>query len=96
MTVLSREELRAALAATPPLIEDVDLHQQLYRFQKGHRIMVHVQSSWFPVIDRNPQHFVPNIFLAKPGDYKKATQRIYHAPGQAARRPCRRGSGARA
>ena len=42
--------------------------------------MVQVQSSWFPLYDRNPQTFVPNIFWAKPGDYKKATQRIYHAP----------------
>ncbi len=51
-------------------------------FLPGHRIMVQVQSSWFPLYDRNPQTFVPNIFWAKPGDYKKATQRIYHAPGQ--------------
>ena len=43
----------------------VDLHQQLYRFQKGHRIMVQVQSTWFPLYDRNPQTFVPNIFDAK-------------------------------
>jgi putative CocE/NonD family hydrolase len=46
-------------------------------FQPGHRIMVQVQSSWFPLYDRNPQTFVPNIFFAKPGDYRKATQRIY-------------------
>ena len=45
--------------------------------------MVQVQSSWFPLYDRNPQTFVPNIFWAKPGDYRKATQRVYHAPGQA-------------
>jgi putative CocE/NonD family hydrolase len=50
-------------------------------FLPGHRVMVQVQSSWFPLYDRNPQTFVPNIFYAKPGDYKKATQRIYHAPG---------------
>jgi predicted acyl esterase len=43
-------------------------------FLPGHRIMVQVQSSWFPLYDRNPQQFVPNIFLAKPGDYAKATQ----------------------
>ena len=41
---------------------NVDLHQQLYRFQKGHRLMVQVQSTWFPLYDRNPQTFVPNIF----------------------------------
>ncbi|HEX8445262.1 MAG TPA: CocE/NonD family hydrolase [Sphingomonas sp.] len=52
-------------------------------FLPGHRIMVQVQSSWFPLYDRNPQTFVPNIFDAKPADYRKATQRIYHAPGQA-------------
>ena len=50
-------------------------------FLPGHRIMVQVQSSWFPLYDRNPQTFVPNIFWAKPEDYKKATQRVYHAPG---------------
>ena len=48
-------------------------------FAKGHRLMVQVQSSWFPLYDRNPQTFVPNIFFAKPADYRKATQRIYHS-----------------
>jgi putative CocE/NonD family hydrolase len=52
-------------------------------FLPGHRIMVQIQSSWFPLYDRNPQTFVPNIFWAKPGDYKKATHRIYHMPGAA-------------
>ena len=52
-------------------------------FLPGHRIAVQVQSSWFPLYDRNPQTFVPNIFLAQPGDYKKATQRVYHAAGAA-------------
>jgi len=52
-------------------------------FGKGHRIMVQVQSSWFPLYDRNPQTFVDNLFFAKPGDYKKATQRVYHQPGAA-------------
>jgi len=45
--------------------------------------MVQVQSSWFPLYDRNPQTFVPNIFWAKPADYRTAVQRVYHAPGQA-------------
>jgi predicted acyl esterase len=45
-------------------------------------MMVQVQSSWFPLYDRNPQTFVPSIFFAKSEDYRKATQRIYHAPGQ--------------
>ena len=44
--------------------------------------MVQVQSSWFPLYDRNPQTYVPNIFFAKSGDYVKATQRVYHAPGE--------------
>jgi hypothetical protein len=52
-------------------------------FLPGHRIMVQVQSSWFPLYDRNPQTYVKNIFFAKPGDYVKATQRVYHAPGEA-------------
>jgi len=55
----------------------IDLHQQNYRFLKGHRIMVQVQSTWFPLYDRNPQTFVPNIFEAKPSDFRAATQRIY-------------------
>ena len=45
--------------------------------------MVQVQSSWFPLYDRNPQTFVPNIFFAKPADYVKATVRVYHAAGAA-------------
>ncbi|WP_242150484.1 CocE/NonD family hydrolase [Sphingomonas sp. BAUL-RG-20F-R05-02] len=52
-------------------------------FLPGHRIMVQIQSSWFPLYDRNPQTFVPNIFDAKPGDYRKATIRVFHAPAQA-------------
>ena len=55
----------------------VDLHQQSYTFRKGHRIMVQVQSTWFPVYDRNPQTFVPNIFNAAPGDFRAATHRVY-------------------
>ena len=52
-------------------------------FRKGHRIMVQVQSTWFPVIDRNPQRFVPNIFLAKESDFQPATQRVFRAGPQA-------------
>jgi len=48
-------------------------------FLPGHRIMVQVQSSWFPLYDRNPQTYAPSIFFAKPADYRKATQRIYHS-----------------
>jgi len=57
----------------------VDLHTQDYRFLRGHRIMVQVQSTWFPIIDRNPQTYVPNIFLAKDSDYRTATHRIYRS-----------------
>lgn len=53
------------------------LHTQNYTFKKGHRIMVQVQSTWFPIIDRNPQTFVPNIFEAKDSDFKAATHRVY-------------------
>ena len=58
----------------------MDLHTQDYRFRKGHRIAVQVQSSWFPLIDRNPQTFVPNIFEAKDTDFQAATQRIHRSP----------------
>jgi uncharacterized protein len=54
-----------------------------HTFLPGHRIMVQVQSTLFPLYDRNPQRFVPNIFQAKPEDYEKATQRIWHTPGKA-------------
>ncbi|AJP73250.1 CocE/NonD family hydrolase [Sphingomonas hengshuiensis] len=55
---------------------DVPLRDHDHVFKKGHRLMVQVQSSWFPVIDRNPQQFVPNIYKAKPSDYVKATQKV--------------------
>jgi len=57
----------------------IDLHTANHVFKKGHRIMVQVQSTWFPVIDRNPQKFVPNIFDAKESDFQIATQRIYRS-----------------
>jgi predicted acyl esterase len=63
----------------------VDLHEQSYRFLKGHRIMVQIQSTWFPLYDRNPQTFVPNIFHAKPADFVAATERIYHTTQFASR-----------
>jgi hypothetical protein len=58
----------------------IDLHQQAYTFLKGHRIMVQVQSTWFPVYDRNPQTWVPNIFEARPEQYRAQTHRIYRTP----------------
>jgi putative CocE/NonD family hydrolase len=57
----------------------IDLHTANHVFKKGHRVMVQVQSTWFPIIDRNPQRFVPNIFAAQESDYQKATQRIYRS-----------------
>ena len=57
----------------------IDLHTANHVFKKGHRIMVQVQSTWFPIIDRNPQKFVPNIFDAKESDFQKATQRVYRS-----------------
>jgi putative CocE/NonD family hydrolase len=52
-----------------------------HAFKKGHRIMVQIQSTWFPIIDRNPQRFVPNIFLAKDSDFQKATQKVFRSVG---------------
>ena len=57
----------------------IDLHTNNHAFLKGHRIMVQVQSSWFPLYDRNPQKFVPNIFLARDADYVRATQHVYRS-----------------
>jgi putative CocE/NonD family hydrolase len=71
------------VAADTPLTYRFTLPTANHVFLPGHRIMVQVQSSWFPLYDRNPQKFVSNIFWAKPGDYAKATQRIYHGPGAA-------------
>jgi len=70
------------IAADKPLLYRFALPTADHVFLPGHRIMVQVQSSWFPLYDRNPQTFVPSIFWAKPENYKKATQRVYHAPGQ--------------
>jgi uncharacterized protein len=70
------------IAADKPLLYRWTLPTANHVFLPGHRIMVQVQSSWFPLYDRNPQTFVPNIFWAKPGDYKKAVQRVFHSPEQ--------------
>jgi putative CocE/NonD family hydrolase len=61
----------------------IDLHTNNHAFLKGHRIMVQVQSTWFPLYDRNPQKFVPNIFKATESDFQKATQRVYHSGANA-------------
>jgi uncharacterized protein len=68
-------------AITPKAVLEYafSLHTQNYTFLKGHRIMVQVQSSWFPIIDRNPQTFVKNIFQATPGDFQTATHEIFRS-----------------
>src|ERR1044071_99389 len=80
-----RESLEIAkpITANTPLLYRFGLPTANHVFLPGHRIMVQIQSSWFPLYDRNPQKFVENIFWAKPEDYKKATQRIYNTPGNA-------------
>lgn len=80
-----RESLETpkALASGEPLLYRFALPTANHVFLPGHRIMVQIQSSWFPLYDRNPQTFVTNIFWAKPEDFHKATQRVYHAPGHA-------------
>jgi uncharacterized protein len=57
----------------------IDLHSNNHSFKKGHRVMVQVQSTWFPLYDRNPQKFIDNIFNARPSDYQTATQRVYES-----------------
>jgi uncharacterized protein len=72
-------------APIPPGVVEaftVDLQQQAYTFRRGHRIMVQVQSSWFPVYDVNPQTFVPNIFFARATDYRAQTHTIYRSATQ--------------
>jgi putative CocE/NonD family hydrolase len=80
-----RESLETAkpIAAGKPLLYRFELPTANHVFLPGHKIMVQIQSSWFPLYDRNPQTFVPSIFWAKPGDYRKADQRVYHASGEA-------------
>jgi putative CocE/NonD family hydrolase len=77
----SRETAKP-ITSDAPLAYRFALPTANHVFLPGHRIMVQVQSSWFPLYDRNPQTFVPSIFWAKPEDYRKATQRIYYAPNQ--------------
>jgi putative CocE/NonD family hydrolase len=80
-----RESLETpkALEAGKPLLYRFALPNANHVFLPGHRMMVQIQSTWFPLYDRNPQTFVPNIFWAKPEDYRKAVQRVYHAPDRA-------------
>jgi predicted acyl esterase len=70
-----------AIPANSPQTYTFALPTANHTFKAGHRIMVQVQSSWFPLYDRNPQTFVPNVLFAKPGDYVRTTQRIYRSKG---------------
>ncbi len=72
-----------AITPNTPLLYQFGLPMVNHVFQPGHRVMVQVQSTLFPLYDRNPQTYVPNIFDAKAGDYRKATQQVWHAPGEA-------------
>lgn len=69
-----------AIPANQVVSYEIKLPDVSHKFRKGHRIMVQIQSSWFPLYDRNPQQFVPNIFTAKKSNYVKATQRIHASP----------------
>ena len=78
-----RARYRKAFDRPEPLTADrvesyvIDLHHGAHRFRKGHKVMVQVQSTWFPLIDRNPQTYVPNIYRAKETDFRPATQRVF-------------------
>jgi putative CocE/NonD family hydrolase len=80
-----RGRFRNGFEKAEPIVPDqvneyaFSLHSLDHCFRKGHKIMVQVQSTWFPLIDRNPQKYVDNIFLAKAFDYQSATQRIFRS-----------------
>jgi putative CocE/NonD family hydrolase len=77
---LSSNEHPQPLVANQPQKWEIPLRDHDHVFLKGHRIMVQVQSTWFPIIDRNPQRFVPSIYQAKEADFVSATQRVYCTP----------------
>ena len=77
---LTSYEKPAPLAANRPTEWNIPLRDHDHVFVKGHRIMVQIQSTWFPLIDRNPQKFVPSIYQATASDFVSATQRIYCSP----------------
>ena len=77
---LASNEHPHPLVAGTPIEWTVPLRDHDHVFLKGHRLMVQMQSTWFPLIDRNPQKFVPSIYKATAGDFVKATQRIYSSP----------------
>ena len=63
----------------------VPLQDVLHTFKAGHRVMIQIQSTWFPLVDRNPQRYVPNIFAADEDDFVAATHRVYRAGARASR-----------
>jgi hypothetical protein len=77
---LASYERATPLVANRPVQWRIPLRDRDHVFLKGHRLMVQVQSTWFPIIDRNPQRFVPNIYEAKASDFVKAAQRVYATP----------------
>jgi putative CocE/NonD family hydrolase len=77
---LASYEKPQPLTANKPTEWNISLRDHDHVFLKGHRIMVQIQSTWFPVIDRNPQKFVPSIYKANASDFVPATQRIYCSP----------------
>ena len=77
---LASYEHPRALVANMPVEWPIPLRDRDHVFLKGHRLMVQVQSTWFPLIDRNPQRFVPSIYRATAADFTKATQRVYGTP----------------
>ena len=76
-----RNSFEHPVAITPGQVTryDIDLHANDHAFLKGHRIMVQIQSTWFPLYDANPQTFIENIFNARPSDYQKATHSIFRS-----------------
>ena len=86
---VSRGRYYSSFEKPEPIVPDSVLRYTIkfpgtdHVFLKGHRIMVQVQSTWFPLIDRNPQMFVPNIFLARESDFHKAVQRVFRSSQQA-------------
>jgi uncharacterized protein len=86
-----RSRFRNSFEKPEPLIANeitpirFKLQDVLHTFKKGHRLMVQVQSTWFPLIDRNPQKYVPNIYKAEDTDFVKATHRVYHSATNASR-----------
>ncbi len=86
-----RGRFRNSYSAPEPFVPNevtpvtVPLQDVFHTFKRGHRIMVHVQSSWFPLFDRNPQKYVNNIYKASASDFSKATRRVFHNKNHASR-----------